>query len=85
MSWLIFPGICAYFLIGWILSGVFKSDLGENSVESILWFLFWPINFLVIAVFFVICLVVSLIFILILAIDRVHRYFRPRRKNDNAS
>ena len=84
MSWLIFPGICAYFLIGWMLSDAFESDLGENSVESILWFLFWPINFLVIAVFFVFSLVLSLISIVILAIDRMHRYFRLRR-NNNAS
>lgn len=85
MSWLIFPGICAYFLIGWMLSDAFKSGLGENSVESILWFLFWPINFLVIAVFVVFSLVVSFISVVILAIDRVYRYFRPRRKNNNVS
>lgn len=80
MSWLIFPGICAYFLIGWMLSDVFKSDLGENSVESLLWFLFWPINFLVIAVFVIFSLVLSLISIVILAIDRVHGYFRPKKE-----
>ena len=85
MSWLIFPGICAYFLIGWLLADTFKSDLGENSVESILWFLFWPIIFLVFTVFFITFLVVSFISIVVLAIDRVYRYFRPRRKNDNAS
>ena len=84
MSWLIFPGICAYFLIGWMLADAFKSDLGENSVESILWFLFWPIIFLIFTVLFVFSLVLPLISVVILAIDRVYRYFRPRRKN-NAS
>lgn len=85
MIWLIFPGICAYFLIGWMLADVFKTDLWESNVESVLWFLFWPIIFLGFTVFFVFSLVLSLISIVILAMDKVHRYLRLRRKNNNAS
>ena len=85
MSLLIFPGICLYFLIGWMFADVSKTDLGESSIKSILLFLFWPITFLIIAVFYVFFLVLSLISIAILAIDRVYRYFRHRRTNDNAS
>ena len=85
MSLLIFPGICLYFLIGWMFADVSKTDLGESSIKSILLFLFWPIIFLIIAVFFAFYLVLSVIAAMILAIDRVHRYFRPKRTNDNAS
>lgn len=85
MSLLIFPGICLYFLIGWMFADVSKTDLGESSIKSILLFLFWPIIFLIIAVFFAFYLVLSVIAAVILAIDRVHRYFRPKRTNDNAS
>ena len=85
MSLLIFPGICLYFLIGWMFADVSKNDLGESSIKSILLFLFWPITFLIIAVIFTFYLVLSVIAALILAIDRVYRYFRPKRTNDNAS
>ena len=85
MSLLIFPGICLYFLIGWMFADVSKTDLGESSIKSILLFLFWPITFLIIAVFFTFYLVLSVIAAVILAIDRVYRYFRPKRTNDNAS
>lgn len=85
MSLLIFPGICLYFLIGWMFADVSKTDLGENSIKSILLFLFWPITFLIIAVFFTFYLVLSVIAAVILAIDRVYRYFRHKRTNDNAS
>lgn len=85
MSLLIFPGVCLYFLIGWMFADVSKTDLGESSIKSILLFLFWPITFLIIAVFYVFFLVLSVISALILAIDRVHRYFRPKRTNNNAS
>ena len=85
MSLLIFPGICLYFLIGWMFADVSKTDLGESSIKSILLFLFWPVTFLIIAVIFAFYLVLSVISALILAIDRVHRYFRPKRTNDNAS
>ena len=85
MCLLIFPGICLYFLIGWMFSDVSKTDLGESSIKSILLFLFWPITFLIIAVFYVFFLLLSVISALILAIDRVYRYFRPKRTNDNAS
>ena len=87
MNWLIFPGIFLYFLIGWTLADIYvsKADLGGSSMASIFLFLFWPISFLIIAVFFVFCLVLSLISIVILAIDKVHRYFRPKRMNDNDS
>ena len=85
MSLLIFPGICLYFLIGWMFADVSKTDLGESSIKSILLFLFWPITFLIIAVFFAFYLVLSVISALILAIDRVYRYFRHKRTNDNAS
>ena len=81
MSWLIFPGICAYFLIGWMLTNVFKTDLEESDIESILWFLFWPIPLL----FFSVFLIVSFLSILILLIVKVIRYFKPRRKRPNAS
>ena len=85
MSWLIFPGICAYFLIGWMLSDAFKSDLVESNIESILWFLFWPIPLFVFVVFFSVFLIVSFVSIMILLIDKVIRYFKPRRKRPNAS
>ena len=85
MCLLIFPGICLYFLIGWMFADVSKTDLGESSIKSILLFLFWPITFLIIAVFFTFYLVLSVIAAVILAIDKVYRYFRPKRTNDNAS
>ena len=85
MSWLIFPGICVYFLIGWVFAEAFKTDLGEDIVVSIFWFLFWPIGFLVIAVFSVFFLVLSIILLVALIIDRTYKYFRPRRVNDDAS
>ena len=85
MSWLIFPGICAYFLIGWMLADAFKSDLVESNIESILWFLFWPIPLFVFVVFFSVFLIVSFVAIMILLIDKVIRYFKPRRKRPNAS
>lgn len=85
MSLLIFPGICLYFLIGWMFADVSKTDLVESSIKSILLFLFWPITFLIIAVFYVFFLLLSVISAVILAIDRVYRYFRPKRTNDNAS
>ena len=85
MSLLIFPGICLYFLIGWMFADVSKTDLGESSIKSILLFLFWPIIFLIIAVFFAFYLVLSVIAAVFLAIDRVYRYFRHKRTNANAS
>lgn len=85
MYLLIFPGICLYFLIGWMFADVSKTDLGESSIKSILLFLFWPITFLIIAVFFTFYLVLSVIAAVILAIDRVYRYFRHKRTNTNAS
>lgn len=85
MSLLIFPGVCLYFLIGWMFADVSKTDLGESSIKSILLFLFWPITFLIIAVIFTFYLVLSVIASVILAIDRVYRYFRHKRTNDNAS
>ena len=85
MSLLIFPGVCLYFLIGWMFADVSKTDLGESSIKSILLFLFWPIIFLIIAVFFAFYLVLSVIAAVILAIDRVYRYFIHKRTNDNAS
>ena len=85
MIWLIFPVICTYFLIGWMLADAFKTDLGENSVESVLWFLFWPITLLAIAAVFVFFLALSFISVMILSIDKAYRYFRPRRKRHNAS
>ena len=85
MSLLIFPGICLYFLIGWMFADVSKTDIGESSIKSILLFLFWPITFLIIAVFFAFYIVLSAIAAVILAIDRVYRYFRHKRTNDNAS
>lgn len=85
MSWLIFPGICAYFLIGWMLADVFKTNLEESDIESILWFLFWPIPLFVFVVFFSVFLIVSFLSIVILLIDKVIRYFKPRRKRPNAS
>lgn len=85
MSWLIFPGICAYFLIGWMLTNVFKTDLEESDIESILWFLFWPIPLFVFVVFFSVFLIVSFLSIMILLIVKVIRYFKPRRKRPNAS
>ena len=72
MSWLIFPGICAYFLIGGMLSDAFKTDLGDNSVESILWFLFWPIMLAAVVVFFVACLIVSLFSWIIFLLRNLH-------------
>lgn len=85
MIWLIFPIICAYFLIGWMLADAFKTDLGENSMESVLWFLFWPANLLVIAVIFTFFLVVSVISFVVLMIGKVYRYFRSREVKRHAS
>lgn len=85
MSWLIFHGICVYFLIGWVFAEAFKTDLGEDIIVPIFWFLFWPIGFLVIAVFSVFFLVLSIILLVALIIDRTYKYFRPRRVNDDAS
>lgn len=85
MSWLIFPGICAYFLIGWMLADVFKTNLEESDIESILWFLFWPIPLFVFVVSFSVFLIISFVSITILLIVKVIRYFRPRKKRPNAS
>lgn len=83
MSWLIFPGICVYFLIGWVFAEAFKTDLGENSIESMFWFLFWPVIFLVIVVFYTLFLVSPIISLVVLLFDKAYRYFRPRRANDD--
>lgn len=85
MSWLIFPGICVYFLIGWVFAEAFKTDLGENSIESMFWFLFWPVIFLVIVVFSTLFLVSPIISLVVLLFDKAYRYFRPRRANDDVS
>lgn len=85
MSWLIFPGVCVYFLIGWVFADAFKTDLGENSIESMFWFLFWPVIFLVIVVFYTLFLVSPIISLVVLLFDKAYRYFRPRRANDDAS
>lgn len=85
MSWLIFPGICVYFLIGWVFAEAFKTDLGENSIESMFWFLFWPVIFLVIVVLSTLFLVSPIISLVVLLFDKAYRHFRPRRANDDAS
>ena len=85
MSWLIFPGICVYFLIGWMFAEAFKTDLGENSIESMFWFLFWPVIFLVIVVLTTFFLISPIISLVVLLFDKVYRYFRPRRANDDVS
>lgn len=85
MSWLIFPGICVYFLIGWVFAEAFKTDLGENGIESMFWFLFWPVIFLVIVVLSTLFLVSPIISLVVLLFDKAYRHCRPRRANDDAS
>ena len=68
MNLLIFPVICIYFLIGYGLSRLARTEERDDDVGSIAWFMIWPlmimlfVTAIVTAVICKVCLIVHRLF-----------------------
>lgn len=61
MVLVIFSWICIYFLIGMLFVKLTGSDRHTDEIDSVLWFIFWPLVLATIVAMFIAALVVRIL------------------------
>lgn len=60
MKLLIFPGICLYFLVGWLFSKIAGTEEEDDEFGTIAWFLCWPFMILILGIAIFISIIVEI-------------------------